>query len=768
MVKRITICIFLIIGVLPIFLKGQTNQLDSLKKRIAVSENDSTLINLYLEISDVYGRKQNDSALVFLEKADGLVEGKTVSQTWWQIRKGDIIRNKGNSFYFKNQFTEAINFFLLSAEQYQIAASNSSGLLAEEANTALAKLFVNMGVTYTTLGNYDKALEKYYSALAVYEKVKDSGGMASCHLGIGNLLYYQQEYDNATSNLLKGADLYERVGNIRGIVNCNNTLGMISFHKKDWPKTLEYFYAVLEKRIALKDQKGISAAYTNLANVYMETGGYQKAINYLNKSLVIDEKIGDMYGVSIVQINIAKLFDKMATSENIDSETRKYYFNQALQYSQNAFDIAEQMEVLPLINYIADVLFKVNRSLENFEEANRYFEIYNSSKDSLMNEEKTKAIAEMQTRYESEKKEQQIELLSIEKKRQKVVIYTTTIILFLVMIFSVFLYILILQKNRVNRLLAHQQEQIITQNASLQQANEEILAQRDEIMAQRDLVMMQKEQLEMAHHQLTDSLIYAQSIQAAILPTEKMLEQISSSYFLIIKPCELVSGDFFWATSFNEYQVFCVSDCTGHGVPGAFMSILGITALNDIVSRHRVTDPAEILGYLRESVIETLSQNDHERMHKDGMDMALCVLNTKTKVLQFAGAGLPLWLVAEEAEDVKSECPSQPIKEGDYNLCEIKGDIMPVGQSPLSKPFKNHTINLEGKRVTVYLTTDGFADQMGEKGKYGVKKFKKAILENCGKDFQTQKDTFEDIFMSWKGENYQIDDVTFLGLRIDG
>jgi serine phosphatase RsbU (regulator of sigma subunit) len=237
-----------------------------------------------------------------------------------------------------------------------------------------------------------------------------------------------------------------------------------------------------------------------------------------------------------------------------------------------------------------------------------------------------------------------------------------------------------------------------------------------------------------------------------------------------MKPCELVSGDFFWATSFNEFQIFCVADCTGHGVPGAFMSILGITALNDIVANHRVTKANEVLGYLRSSVIETLSQNDPGHLHKDGMDIGLCIYNTNSKELQFAGARIPLWMVAKNDATIDwgITIPNDSFSQKGHTLTEIKGDIMPVGTSPRMEPFRNNTIILNKNSVTLYLATDGFADQFGgeNRTKFGANRLKNHLLEIEHLSASEKKQSIEGAFDSWKGLESQIDDTVVLGIRI--
>lgn len=750
---------------------GQNNKVSELLKELGAAKNDSIRCELLIDISDAYVKYNHDSAWLFLEKALDVASNNVEKSIWAQMRIGDIYRNKGNIFYYKSNFTEAINHYLLAAENYQKLARVDEEPLSKKVNIALAKLLVNMGVTYTNLGNYDQAMAQYYDALRVYEKINDTGGMASCYLGIGNLEYYQKEFDKAIASLHKGAELYEQVGNKGGVANCSNTLGAIFLIKKEHAKAIIYFSKVLALRTELSDKKGISTAYTNIANVHMEIPNFKAAIDYLTKSLAIDEELGDGYGAAIVRLNIARLYDMMATSKDVDDQTRRDYFEKALMYGQKSYQYAEPMGVLPLVYHIAEVLSKVNRSLGRYDEANRFNEIFKEVNENLINEDKTKALAEMQTRYETEKKQQEIDFLNSESKRQKLITYTFLSGFVLVAILSTFLFVLFSQKKRANLLLAEQKQQIVMQNANLQQANEEILAQRDEITSQRDLVVNQKQRLEVVHNQITNSIRYAQSIQAAILPSEKKLKEISNDFFVYMRPCELVSGDFFWATTFEDFQVFCVADCTGHGVPGAFMSILGISALNDIVANHRVTKASEILGYLRSSVIEALSQNDPEHLHKDGMDIGLCVFNKKTSELQFAGAKIPLWIVAtnKNTMDWKGVNTSEPIDNETYALFEIKGDIMPVGTSPKMDSFTNNLISINSNRINLYLATDGFADQFGGKNrsKYGSARLKNLLLDIEEKNPLERKLLVENEFDNWKGQETQIDDVIVMSICLN-
>lgn len=750
---------------------GQNDKVKNLLQDLSAAKTDSARCDLYIDLSNLYVRQNPDSALLCLDYAEGIAEKNLDTKLWAQINMGDILRNKGNLHYYSNNFPEAIKLYNQASENYQKLIDHKDSKIAERMSIAQAKLYVNMGVTHTNLGNFDQGMQKYLEALRVYEKVNDYGGMASCYLGMANLDYYQKEFDKAISNLQKGSELYEKVGNKNGVANCYNSLGGIYYGKNEFAKAIQTYSKVLNIRIEMNDKKGISTAYTNLANVYIETGELDLAVDYLTKSLAIDEEIGDQYGVAIVQSNIASVYDKMAFKKGIDVQTRTLYHNKSLDYSQKAYENAKQMEVVPLVNFTTNILSKVHRSLGNFSESERFFKEYVQTNDSLYSFEKANALSEMQTRYETEKKQQEIDFLNSESKKQKLITYTFLVGFILVAILSTFLFILFSQKKRANRMLAEQKQQIVMQNANLQQANEEILAQRDEITSQRDLVVNQKQKLEVVHNQITNSIRYAQSIQAAILPSEKKLKEISNDFFVFMRPCELVSGDFFWATTFEDFQVFCVADCTGHGVPGAFMSILGITALNDIVANHRVTKANEILGYLRSSVIEALSQNDPEHLHKDGMDIGLCVFNKSTHELQFAGARISLWVVANSFNkiDWREIKISDQIANENYALFEIKGDIMPVGTSPKMDQFTNNLIGINGNSINIYLATDGFADQFGGKNrsKYGSARLKNLLLGIEEKNPLERKQLVENEFENWKGQETQIDDVIVMSICLN-
>lgn len=247
--------------------------------------------------------------------------------------------------------------------------------------------------------------------------------------------------------------------------------------------------------------------------------------------------------------------------------------------------------------------------------------------------------------------------------------------------------------------------------------------------------------------EITDSIHYAKRIQAAILPPDRILRENLKQSFIFYRPKDIVAGDFYWTEKNEEMVSFAVADCTGHGVPGAMVSVVCHSALTRAIKEFKLTQPSKILDKVKEIVIETFEKSDEIVM--DGMDIGLCVLNTKTLILEYAGAFIPLYI----------------IRNGKF--IEVKADKQPIGKHAESKGFSNNLISLE-KGDTIYLLTDGFADQFGgEKGKkFRTKKLKELLLEIFGLTIAQQKKYLEKFFDNWKGKLDQIDDVCVLGMRV--
>jgi ligand-binding sensor domain-containing protein/serine phosphatase RsbU (regulator of sigma subunit) len=277
----------------------------------------------------------------------------------------------------------------------------------------------------------------------------------------------------------------------------------------------------------------------------------------------------------------------------------------------------------------------------------------------------------------------------------------------------------------------------------------EIEAQRDEISDQKSFVEAQRDRIILQNKEITDSIEYAKRIQHAVLPGKKTLETTLPEHFILFKPRDIVSGDFYWMEKKEEQIVVCAADCTGHGVPGAFMSLLGLTYLNEIVNHEGVIRASEILNRLRKNIITSMSHKDETEQAKDGMDIVLVVIDRQLDMLEFSGAYNPLILV----------------RNGE--IVEYKGDKMPVGKHiGEERPFTNHRIQIEQNDM-FYLYSDGFPDQFGgEKGgKYKARPFKNFLARISSEPVKNQAVLLEEELKRWMGEEPQVDDVLVIGIR---
>ncbi|MBO7596525.1 MAG: SpoIIE family protein phosphatase [Bacteroidales bacterium] len=304
-----------------------------------------------------------------------------------------------------------------------------------------------------------------------------------------------------------------------------------------------------------------------------------------------------------------------------------------------------------------------------------------------------------------------------------------------------------------NNEIAIEQKKLEAEREKLAQRNKKLWDMSLAIEKDKERIQMLKNQIEAKHLEVTDSIRYARGIQNALLPREDILKSMLSDYFLLWKPRDIVSGDFYWMKKQGNLLLFAICDCTGHGVPGAFMSMLGMAFLNDITAdADNNIKPSDILEQLRRKVIISLKQSAAGTLEpKDGMDMALCILDTKTLTLKFAGANNPMYIVSNGA------------------LTEYKGVKNPIGFYPMEKQFETTEIPVK-KGDYIYMFSDGFPDQFNAKTNKKVTygRFKNLLVEinNETSDPEIQKKRLDDFFESWRNGFVQMDDVLIGGFRI--
>ncbi|SMO38003.1 Serine phosphatase RsbU, regulator of sigma subunit [Saccharicrinis carchari] len=324
----------------------------------------------------------------------------------------------------------------------------------------------------------------------------------------------------------------------------------------------------------------------------------------------------------------------------------------------------------------------------------------------------------------------------------------------------------------ISQMNAELEDKVIERTKEIEEQKEEIEAQKEEITTQLEVVTDQKNIIEAQQYQILDSIRYAKRIQSAILPPDDLFKNSFTDHFILNRPRDIVSGDFYWSIKIESKIYVAVADCTGHGVPGAFLSILGISFLNEIVNMKHSRDASQILGQLRKALIFSLHQQGKEGEARDGLEVALCVLDMDNCTLQFAGANRPLYLVRKCDEKQESNGQSNNnisvFEKDEYQILKYKPDSMPIGiYYDADSPFTNIDIRIQAGDA-IYLFTDGYVDQIGgpRRKTFRVKYFRELLFQIQDREMNEQKKILEQNISEWQGGLIQTDDILVIGMKI--
>lgn len=727
--KKILIILLSICSFIPLF--GQNKKVDSLKIELKKAKHDT----IRLRILDAMALAENDPkiGIGFNEQIETIsnknLETNPTNKNIYKKYLANAIHRKGLAYDDQGDIPKSLEYYFKSLKIREEIGDKRD----------MSKSLNNIGIIYKNQGDIPKALEYYNKCLKINEGLGDKKVIAISLTNIGIIYYNQGDIPKALEYYNKGLKYFEELDFKSGISYSLHNLGIIYANQGDLPKALEYNNKCLKINEELGDKSSISKALGNIGNIYLKQNDIPKALEYYNKSLKIKEELGDKSGISNSLINIGYIYlNKSETLKAFDCAKRAYSYAKE---TGNAERISESAKLLEEI-YAKQGNYKLSR---------QFYGEYILMRDSLNNEENQKLTQQKYFQYQYEKKaatdsishskEMEIKNLEIgkqksENRKQQIIIFSAIGGFLIVLFFSIMLLRMFRQKRKANIILAQQKEEISTQ--------------RDEIEAQRDLVTEQKEHIEEIHKEVTDSINYAKRIQEAVLPISDDARAVLGEHFILFKPKDIVSGDFYWTTKVNNFLFITVADCTGHGVPGAFMSMLGISFLTEIVNKQEITQASHVLNLLRIEIINALQQKGTSGEQKDGMDISLLVLNIDTNEYQWAGANNPIFIVTSDKE-----------------LKVIEPDKMPVAIHDHMEDFTNHEIQLQ-KGDCIYLCSDGYEDQFGgpKNRKFMVKQLKELLVTISDKPMNEQHKTLNSTFENWRIEQEQIDDVTILGIKI--
>ena len=613
-------------------------------------------------------------------------------------------------------------------------------------NVQLVKGYSYIGVCHRNLGNYSDALEYYNLGL---EKAKQLGvhdQEAYAYINLGNLYLYQEQYDEAEENLNKGLELGHQLSDSSILSYCYLNLGRTYLGRNQYELAEESLEHALEVRYLIHASQGdITVCKKYLGDIYFARGEIDRAVSRYLECVSNEKYLNDIDLQSEVFRKLSQLY-----YQRQDYDSSEYYGEKSLKL---ATDIGSKFR----IRNAHEILAKIHYAKHEFQDAADHYNQVILYNDSVFSEELTEKLFNIQYKAKTYEQEGKItslkrdnDLLEENNRLQDRFIMALAIFLALGVLMMVVLFIMNKKTKRLNRQLQSKNEEIKSKNIELKKRANEIAQKHDELEQQNEYIDKQRLMLAQQQKQITDSISYAKRIQDALFPDLEELRTFFKDYFILYSPRDVVSGDFYWLHSDEDRLIFVVADCTGHGVPGAFMSMLGICALHEITGIGAESNAANILERLRKMVKTLLHQEaDKTSMPKDGMDITLAVLDRKERVLEYSGANLPLIYVRNGEE------------------FQLKPNRNPIGVYIKEKPFESQRLTLlDGDMI--YMFSDGYASQFG--GEFNMKLkmggFKDLILKNHDKPLQEQRDILEKYFAEWKGNAIQIDDITVIGLKV--
>jgi tetratricopeptide (TPR) repeat protein len=652
---------------------------------------------------------------------------------------------------------------------YQIALTVFRNLTFD---SKTAETLIQVASLNFSRSNFKAALQNANEALEIYEILDDQIAIASVHAFLCEIKSILGFKTTAIEDCRQSLILFESMNLTEGKTDLLNSLGKIYLDLKEFQRSEEYFTRALNMAKSEQDSNTIASTYHNLGNVHLGKGEYDQAIDYFSQALKLNNLKGNNHGIgySYFYLGIsasgkkhydsAILFLKkslqygerymdLEIQARDNTEIGKIYletgeYDLALDYLKKGLMIAEKIDADPILQTCYYSMASYYDATGDIENALTYFKHYMLHKDEIYENQSSFKIAEAEALYNLEKKDEQIQLLRSENKikdleaseRNLMNIWLITGLIF-VFTTMVIVYRQYKMQNRANQIL-------YKQNEAIQRQKEEIITQRNDIEKINQMITEK-------NNQITDSIQYAKRIQFSLLPGDQLLKRNFRNSFVLFLPKDIVSGDFYWLKNSNDVLCMAIVDCTGHGVPGAFMTLLANSLLNQISFEENVNhSPARLLSILDEKVKQNLSQHSNASPTFEGMDMALCVVNLKTKQINYSGAKIPLYYKHEG------------------KFCQIRPDRYSVGGNEIQeKKFSDMTLSLETGDM-IFLATDGFQDQFGgEEGKKFMKlNFRNLICNISNQPVASQKELLENTFNDWKGINQQTDDVLVMGIEI--
>ncbi|HYG49708.1 MAG TPA: tetratricopeptide repeat protein, partial [Flavobacteriales bacterium] len=749
-------------------------QKDSLL-RIVGTVSDKDKADIYRQLADLTLRSEPENCLKFAKKSVEYAD--KVNDKWCKAYALRLI-----AIYYDEHgdYKKSIEH-LEEALRINREINDKSGISA---------CLSSFGIIYYNQSKFDKALEVFLEVIKYYDSDKMAYNKSLTLSNIAAIYKYNGDLPSAIDYYRQSYRLMQLANSKRGLAISANNLGMVFYSAKQKDSALHYLHEGLDIKRSLNDKKSLAYSLSNLSEVYIEYGDRKKSLAYLQECITLQKEINDIKGLSGSYISAGDLQAK--NPEMIEAAVKNYV---------DAFEIAKQIGDLHTAQVASFKAGNLYYNLKDYQKAADYVYAYTTYKDSLYSSEKAKAFAEMQTKFDTERKEKEIAILNHQNKIKELELTRANTerqkreqeILLLAKAKEI--KEALLEKEKARGLVQKKQNEVLRKDKQIQEAKLEqervekekldienrkraqqltglaigsllllfllffaIRSYRQKKKAndllgkQNKEITQQKEEIQVKNHIITekqkeivDSINYAKRIQYALLANDELMKNKLTEYFVFFKPKDIVSGDFYWATETVDSFFVAVCDSTGHGVPGAFMSLLNISFLNEAITEKDIHEPNKVFDYVRQRLIANISQDGG----KDGMDGILLHIDKKTRKIMYAASNNAPFLV------------------GKNEVQELSVDKMPVGMADNLTSFSVYEINY-AQGDMLYLYTDGYADQFGgEKGKkFKNSNLKKFLSDISSKPMREQQTMLANQFEEWRGDLEQIDDVCVMGIKL--
>jgi tetratricopeptide (TPR) repeat protein len=686
--------------------------------KIKKTENDQEISKVYKEIADTLKNlKAHSNALGFYQQSLEIEE-----------KRG----NKENAAVILENMAEVYldsGLYRSSISSYEKSLGLKEDLGDER---GVSDALSDIGNVYETTYDFNKAIDYYEKSAQVKDDIDDREGLSLVMDNIGNIYYKQQFLEKSIDSYKKSAQLNEQLNKLDNLGTNYNKLGVAYYKMGNYGEAEKYYEKSLEIKEETGNKKDASMTYNNLGNLNLDQSKYKRAITYYEKALKLKEDIDYIYGKAVSLYNLGNAYKQLNINtkavENFESSkkiceennfeellARNIKILSELYFSINANDKANEYKDLLAKSEYADI--DINEPVTESQITGEMGESEKVIKYLTEEVLRQKEMVEQQA-YERERENkinsQRLRIKNLQIKRQRIFMGSLSIVIALILVALFLLYRQIVQKKRANA-----------------------------VLTDKNRVISKQQRL------ITDNMKSASVIQKAAMPPDNFISNELNDFFVLNMPKDIVSGDFYWMDKREDRIFLAVADCTGHGVQGAVVSMLGIALLNEIVNKSYSKKPGEILDQLSIKIKDSLHQSGDIEEIREGMDIVLLKIDRKSNKIEFAGANNPVYIVR------------------DSKIIEQKGDRNPIGY--YSKGTLFETRNLEIKRGdSLYMFSDGYVDQLGGENlkKFLPRRFRTLLVDINNKPMNERKEILMRKFSEWKGDYQQVDDIMILGIRM--